>query len=66
MKDATWFDCKGSNGNWFNGEYLIERAPSVGVVIWLNGYACVTHIKSFKKAYNILQQEFTIINKIER
>jgi hypothetical protein len=68
ISDCTWFQCDKPNGFWQSGEYFIQRVPKAGVVIfiWNGKNACVTHIKSNKKAYQILQSEFQSIVKIDR
>jgi len=66
MSRTSWYSCFNSIGNWDNGEYLIEKAPNAGIVIWFKNQAAVTNIKSFKQAVLILGNEFNSINKINR
>jgi hypothetical protein len=66
MENGTWYNCSSPKGDWLIGEYLIEKAPKAGIVIWVNNQAGVTGIKSFKKAYKILADEFEKVEKIDR
>jgi len=66
MKNGTWYNCSNPKKDWLLGEYLIEKAPKAGIVIWVNNQAGVTGIKSFKEAYKILTDEFEKVEKIER
>ncbi len=64
--NGTWFNCKSPKGCWSAGEYLLEKAPKAGIVIWVNNQAGVTGVKSFKLALEILKQEFFVVEKIKR
>jgi hypothetical protein len=66
MKNGTWYNCSNPKKDWLAGEYLIEKAPKAGIVIWVDNKAGVTGIRSFKNALKILTDEFEKIEKIER
>jgi len=66
MKKAIWYKCTNSKRSWQNGEYLIEKAPKNGIVIWFNRQAGVTHIKTLDRAISILKSEFDSVIKINR
>ena len=66
MKNGTWYNCTNPKGSWLPGEYLIEKAPKAGIVIWVNNQAGVTKIKSFEAAHKILCDEFNLVERLDR
>lgn len=69
MRNHTWYTCSGSKtGNWPEGEYLIDHADikQNSIMIWHKQAWAISPVRSVKKAFAILTEEFTNVEKIDR